>query len=454
MADADLLVVGGGPAGISAALRARELGARVILFERERVGGACLHRGCVPTVDSLELANRRRATQEGPAWGLETSPGTVEMAVARRHRDRVVERLYRGTRAYLEQVGVQLVEGEACLLPGCAVEATIDGRTEKFTGRGVVLAVGAAFALPEVPGVNLAGVWTTDHCLGLDEVPVELVVYGGGFIGVEWAQFYQALGSRVTLLEPGSQLLPGEDPELGEALEFLLAKDGIEVRTGWELARIEAASEGLVIVSRGGQAVATRRFLISDCRRPRTQGLEELGVALQDGAVRTDNRQATTVAGVFAAGDITGGRMLSDFARAQGMVAAENALGFDRRFDPRLIPRVYHTRPEVGAVGLTEAEARSAGLDVVIGRADLGFNARALTLGQELGFAKVVAARPHGRLVGVHILGPLATEAISAATVALKLEALVEDLADLEFGHPTVAEAVTEAAKDALRQLR
>jgi dihydrolipoamide dehydrogenase len=153
MADADLLVVGGGPAGISAALRARELGARVILFERERVGGACLHRGCVPTVDSLELANRRRATQEGPAWGLETSPGTVEMAVARRHRDRVVERLYRGTRAYLEQVGVQLVEGEACLLPGCAVEATIDGRTEKFTGRGVVLAVGAAFALPEVPGV-------------------------------------------------------------------------------------------------------------------------------------------------------------------------------------------------------------------------------------------------------------------------------------------------------------
>jgi len=180
----------------------------------------------------------------------------------------------------------------------------------------------------------------------------------------------------------------------------------------------------------------------------------ELGVALRNGAVLADGRQATTVAGVFAAGDITGGRMLSDSARAQGATAAENALGFDRPFDPRLIPRVYHTRPEVGAVGLTEAEARSAGLDVVVGRADLGFNARALTLGQELGFAKVVAARPHGRLVGVHILGPLATEAVSAAAVALKLEALVEDLADLEFGHPTVTEVLTEAAKDALGQLR
>ncbi len=454
MADADLLVVGGGPAGISAALRARELGAQVILFERERVGGACLHRGCIPTVAGLELANRRRAAREGPAWGLETSPGTVNMALARRRRDELVERLYGGTRAYLGQVGVRLVEGEARLRPGCAVEATVGGRTERFTGRGVVLAAGAAFVLPEVPGVDLPGVWTTDHCLGLDEVPAELAVYGGGFIGIEWAQFYQALGSRVTLLEPGPQLLPGEEPELAEALGFLLAEGGIGVKTGWELARIDAAGEGLVAVGRGGEAVAARRLLISDCRRPRTQWLEELGVALRDGAVLTDGRQATTVAGVFAAGDITGGRMLSDFARAQGAAAAENALGFDRRFDPRLIPRVYHTRPEVGAVGLTEAEARSAGLDVVVGRADLGFNARALTLGQELGFAKVVAARPHGRLVGVHILGPLATEAVSAAAVALKLEALVEDLADLEFGHPTVAEALTEAAKDALGQLR
>ncbi len=449
MADADLLVVGGGPAGVAAALRARELGARVILFERERLGGTCLHRGCVPTVAGLELANRHRTAAEGQAWGLAAAAGSPDLALARRRLDEIVDRVYSGTRFYLEQVGVQVVEGEARLRPGCTVEVM----AERFSGRGVVLAPGAAFVLPEVPGIDLPGVWTTDHCLALAEVPGTLAVYGGGFIGIEWGQFYQAFGSRVTILEPGSQLLPGEDPEVAEALQFLLGETGIGVQTGWELVRLEPAGDGLVAVGRDG-AVRADRFLVSDCRRPRTRDLADLGVEVADGAVRTDGRQATAVPGVFAAGDVTGGRMLSDFARAQGAVAAENALGFDRQFDPRPVPRVYHTRPEVGAVGLTEPEARAAGLDVVVGRADLGFNARALTLGQSLGFAKVIAARPHGRLVGVHIVGPLATEAISAAALALRLEALAEDLAGLDLGHPTVAEVLVEAARDALGQLR
>lgn len=454
MVDADLLVVGGGPAGLAAALRARELGARVVLFERERLGGTCLHRGCVPTVAGLEVANRYRTAREGPAWGLAAPAESPDLAVARRRLDEVVDRVHSGTRFYLEQVGVRVVEGEARPRPGCTVEVeTGSGRPERFAGRGVILAPGAAFVLPEVPGIDRPGVWTTDHCLALAEVPASLAVYGGGFIGIEWAQFYQAFGARVTIVEPGPQLLPGEDPEVAEALEFLLTETGIEVRTGWELVRLESDGSGLVAVGRDG-AVRADRFLVSDCRRPRTGDLADLGVKVVDGAVRTDGRQATTVAGVFAAGDVTGGPMLSDHARAQGAVAAENALGLERRFDPRLVPRVYHTRPEVGAVGLTEPAARAAGLDVVVGRADLGFNARALTLGQSLGFAKVVATRPHGRLVGVSIIGPLATEAVSAAAVALRLEALVEDLAELELGHPTVGEALVEAARDALGQLR
>lgn len=454
MADADLLVVGGGPAGVAAALRARELGASVVLFEPERLGGMCLHRGCVPTVAAVEIANRQRLGTEGTPWGLNLSAGKPDLDLVRRRLDDVVDRIHTGTRSYLEQAGVVRVEGAGRVLPGCAVEAAGGpGRPERFTGRGIVLATGAAFVLPDLPGMDLPGVWTTDHCLALAEVPAELVVYGGGFIGVEWAQFYRAFGSRVIILEPGPQLLPDEDPEVAEALRFLLEQEGIEVRTGRSLTRLEARDGRLAVVDRNSTLLADR-LLVSDCRRPRGAGLESLGVRVRGGAVVTDGRRFTGVPGLFAAGDVTGGRMLSDFARAQGAVAAENALGFDRQFDPRLIPRVYHTRPEVGAVGLTEPEARAAGLDVVVGRADLGLNARALTLGQELGFAKVVAARPHGRLLGVHLLGPLATDAISAAAVALKLEALVEDLADLEFGHPTVAEALTEAAKDALGQLR
>ncbi len=447
MADADILVVGGGPAGVAAALRARELGARVVLFEQERLGGACLHRGCVPTVAGLEVANRWRAAAEGPGWGP-AATGTPDLSLARRRLDEVIDRVHSGTAFYLNQLGVHLVKGQARPLPGCAVEVVAGGaRPERFTGRGVILATGAAFILPEVPGIDLPGVWTTDHCLALSEVPRQLAVYGGGFIGVEWAQFYQAFGSRVTILEPGAQLLPAEDPEVAEALQFVLTETGIEVRTGWKLVRLEAADNGLAAVGRDGTVLADR-FLVSDCRRPRTGEVVGPGLDPENGAVLTDRRQATTLPGVFAAGDVTGGRMLSNFARAQATVAAENALGFDREFDPRPVSRNYHTRPEVGAVGLTEPEARAAG------RADLGFNARALTLGQSLGFAKVVASRPHGRLLGVHLVGPLATEVISTAAVALKLEALVEDLANLDPGHPTVAEALVEAARDALGQLR
>lgn len=455
MADADLLVVGGGPAGVAAALRARELGARVVLFEQERVGGACLHRGCVPTVVGLELANVRRTAREGAAWGLPVPEGSPDFGAARRRLEEVVDRVHSGTAFYLEQVGVQVIKGSARPVPGCAVEVmTGGGRPDRFTGRRVVVATGAAFVLPEIAGIDLPGVWTTDHCLGLAEMPRRLAVYGGGFIGVEWAQFYHAFGAQVSILEPGPQLLPGEDPEIAGALQFLLSESGIEVRTGWELVRLEAAPDNTLAAVGRDEAVLADRFLVSDCRQPRTRDLGALGLGLRGGAVLTDRRQATTVPGVFAAGDVTGGWMLSNFARAQGAVAAENALGFDREFDPRPLPRNYHTRPEVGAVGLTEPEARAAGLDVVVGRADLGLNARALTLGQSLGFAKVVASRPHGRVLGVQLLGPLATEAISAAAVALKLEALVEDLAGLDLGHPTVAEALVEAARDALAQLR
>jgi len=277
MADADLLVVGGGPAGVAAALRARELGASVVLFEPERLGGMCLHRGCVPTVTAVEIANRQRLGAESTPWGLNLSVGKPDLDLVRRRLDDVVDRIHAGTRSYLEQAGIVRVEGPGQVLPGCAVEvAGRPGRPDRFTGRGVVLATGAAFILPDLPGMDLPGVWTTDHCLALAEVPAELVVYGGGFIGVEWAQFYRAFGSRVVIVEPGPQLLPDEDPEVAEALKFLLEQEGIEVRTGRSLTRLEARDGRLAVVDRDSTLMADR-LLVSDCRRPRGAGLESLG---------------------------------------------------------------------------------------------------------------------------------------------------------------------------------
>lgn len=449
--DADLLVIGAGPAGVAAALRARELGASVALVEREQVGGTCLHRGCVPLVTSVELAHRL-AERPGAAAGPASPEG---FAALQRRQTEVVRQLHSGTRLYLEQAGVSLVAAEGRLAgPGTVEVVERSGRRSGLTGRAVLLALGSVFVLPELPGIDLPGVWTSDHALDAGSAPPDLVVYGGGFIGVELAQLFQAFGSRVTLVEPGEQLLPGEDPEIAAVLEFVLAESGIAVQHGWTATRLEAADAGRVAIIGPAVRLEADRFLVADCRRPALAGLPaELGLMVRAGALVVDDRQATSVPGVFAAGDLVGGRMLSHVARAQGIVAAEVALGRDARFDPVVSPRVYHVRPEVAAVGLTEAEAQAAGYQVVVGRAELGYNARALTLGQEIGLAKVVARRADGRILGVHLVGPLATEVIAQAVLALRLEALAEDLASIVPGHPTLAEVLAEAAHEVVGQL-
>jgi dihydrolipoamide dehydrogenase len=445
--DADLLVVGGGAAGVAASLRARELGASVALVEQAHLGGTCLHRGCVPSVTAVEFAAGRLAEHGG---------GPVDFSLLHHRQNNVVKQISTGTRLYLEQSGVTLIEGEGLLVgPGQVVTQDRSGGRTRLAGRAVLLAPGAGFVLPSLTGIDLPGVWTTDHALNADAAPADLLVYGGGFIGVEWAQFFQVFGSRVTLLEPGPMLLPGEDTEIAEVLQYVLAESGIEVVLNAPVEALETVDGGrLVAVGLHGRREA-ERFLVADCRQPLLAGLPlaELGLATHASALVVDAHQATSVSGIYAAGDVAGGRMLSPSARAQGTVAAEAALGLDSHFEPAACPRAYHVRPEVAAVGLTAAEAQGAGYEIVVGRSELSYNARALTLGQELGLAKVIARCPDGKVLGVHLIGPQATELIGQAVLAVRLEALAEDLASIVHGHPTLSETIAEAAQDAVRQL-
>ncbi len=446
--DADLLVLGGGPAGLAAALRAAELGASVTLVEREQPGGACLHRGCVPTVTAVEYGIRCQGNGVGGAGG--------DLLPLHHRQGEIVRQLYAGIRTSLEQAGVTVVEGQGQLVgPGAVEVEQRSGQHARLAGRAVLLAQGASFVLPDMPGIDLPGVWTTDHALNADAVPADVVVYGGNFIGIEWAQFFQAFGSRVTLLEPGPALLPGEDPEIAEVLQFLLSESGVEVLLNAPVSALEDAGGGRIAALSARGLHRAERFLVSDCRQPLLSGLPlaELGLQTRAAALVVDRHQATSTPGVYAAGDLTGGRMLSQFARAQGSTAAQAALGLGSQFDPATCPRVYHVRPEVAAVGLSETEARAAGIGVVVGRSELGYNARALTLGQAVGLAEVVARRPDGKVLGVHLIGPASTELIAQAVLALRLEALAEDLAAVVHGHPTLAETIAEAAQDAVRQL-
>lgn len=451
--DADLIILGGGPAGLAAATRARERGAQVLLVEREHLGGTCLHRGCVPTVASVEMAHLRRQGRDARAWGLGLALEAPDFPTLRQQRDKIIQRLHSTIHFQLEQSGIQVVRGDARVVgPGAVEVEEPAGPNRVLRAPRLILATGSSFVLPAIPGAAEPGVLTTDHALDLDQPPSSLVVIGGNFIGVEWAVFFHTFGSQVTLVEEGPQLLPREDPEIAEALQFVLEEMGVRVRLQFPVQVITTTSQGQKQVqSANGSAEVADKVLISDCRRPFVPA--GVGVRVEGGAVMVSESQQTAQPQVYAAGDVTGGWMLSDFARAQGLVAAENALGGRAVLDARVVPRVYHNPPEVGAVGLTEPEAQAQGIAVVIGRADLGGNARALTLGQPLGLVKVLAQKPHGKLIGVHILGAYATELIAQAALALRLEALAEDLAGMVVGHPTVAEALAEAAQDAARQL-
>ncbi|MDA8195351.1 MAG: NAD(P)/FAD-dependent oxidoreductase [Thermaerobacter sp.] len=452
-ADADLIIVGAGPAGIAAAAEASRLGASAVLIDRELAGGTCLHRGCVPTVATMEIRRHRLDAAQGHRWGIPDAAGAPAWDQIIDARDALVQHLYRGTAHFLGQLRVPYLAGTASLSLAPQPVVLVNGAhgTELKTS-AVLLATGAAFSLPKIPGIEASQVWTTDHALGMLELPGRIIVYGGSFIGVEWAQFFRAMGSQVILLEPGAQLLPGEDADIAEALAFLLTETGIEVRTGWPVSSLESDSPAIWAVG-PGERIRADRFLVADCRRPRGQALLGEAALRDDGAIRTDDRQQSPVAGVLAAGDVTGGRMLSHWARGQGEVAARNALGETAHFDPRGHARVYHCAPEVAAVGLTAAQAAAQGYEVVVGQADLSFNARAVLLDQNQGLVKVVAERRYGKILGVHMLAPMASEIIGQAALAVRLEGLAEDLAAILPGHPTVSEALADAAREVTRQL-
>src|SRR3989304_590518 len=398
--DADLIILGGGPAGLAAAFRARERGARVLLVEREHLGGTCLHRGCIPTVASLEMAHIRRQSREARGWGLGLALEDPDFVSLLAQRDKIIQRLHSTFHYQLEQSEIQVIRGDARLVGNGEVEVEeVAGPKRVLRASRLILATGSAFVLPAIPGVAEPGVLTTDHALSLDRPPQSLIVIGGNFLGVEWAVFFHTFGARVTLVEEDPQLLPREAPEIAEALQFVLEEMGIGVELRFPARAIATTAQGQKLVQgpEGAAELVAERVLISNCRRP----------LVPTGAGPSAPPRAGL--GVQVGG---GGGVAND------------------------------PKPEAQAQG-----------EIVVGRSDFGFNARALTLGQPLGLVKVLAQKPHGKLIGVHILGPHATELIAQAAMALRLEALAEDLAGMTLGHPTLGESLVEAAQDAVRQL-
>ncbi|MEE9202754.1 MAG: dihydrolipoyl dehydrogenase [Dehalococcoidia bacterium] len=438
----NILIIGGGPAGYTAAIRAAQLGAQVTLVEREALGGTCLHRGCIPTKALLHSAHLLTAIRRAEEVGIRTGEASLHLPGLMDYKQKVVGRLHQGLQMLMRQNRVRVVSGTAQLLS--PRRAGVVNTGEEIEADAIILAPGSQPR--HLPAAGGAPVWGSDDALTPPHLPSSLIVVGGGVVGLEFAQLYHRLGARVTVVEALPHILPGEDPEMAGLLAQLLKQEGIDIVTG---AGVEAVGQAgaEITVSLPGRGLRAEAVLVATGREPAVGGLglEVAGVTVEDGRIVVDEAMQTTAPGIFAAGDATGGPMLAHAAMAQGGGAAHTALGHPFTMDYSAVPRCLYTSPELASVGLTEEAARERHGRVKVSRFPLSASSRAQLLDESQGLVKVVAGGDHGEVLGVHILAPGASELIAEAVVAMKLEATATELAEVIHPHPSLSEALGEA---------
>ena len=443
MPQADLVILGGGSGGYACALRAAELGKSVILIDADKLGGTCLHRGCIPTKALLHAAEVADATRESEAFGVNATFEGIDMPQVNKYRDGVVGRLYKGLQGLVKSRGVTLVEGYGRMVG----PKTIEVNGEQYTGENLVLATGSYAR--SLPGLEIGGrIMTSDQALGLDYVPQKVIVLGGGVIGVEFASVWKSFGSDVTIIEGLPHLVPNEDEACSKALERAYKKRGINLSLGVRFASATQDDSGVHVTLEDGKTFDADLLLVAVGRGPKTDGMgyEEQGVAMERGWVLVNERLQTNLPGVYAVGDITPGLQLAHRGFQHGIFVAEEISGLNPMPIPDVnIPRVTYCEPEVASVGLTEAEAiEQHGKDAITSyEYNLGGNGKSQILGTT-GFIKLVQL-VDGPVIGVHMVGSRIGEQIGEAQLIVNWEAHPTDVATLIHAHPTQNEAMGEA---------
>ena len=441
----DIVVLGAGSGGYACALRASQLGLRVALVEKGKLGGTCLHVGCIPTKALLHAAEVADSARESEQFGVNATLEGIDMGGVNKYKDGVVSRLYKGLTGLIKARGITVIEGEARLSGPRTVE--VNGTPYTAT-KAVVLASGSYSK--SLPGLDVDGqkVITSEHALQLDHVPASAVVLGGGVIGCEFASVWKSFGADVTIVEALPHLVPAEDEAVSKQLERAFRKRGIAFRTGTPFESVEHTDNGVRVTVQGGDVIEAEVLLVAVGRGPTTDGLgyDEQGIATDRGFVLTDERLRTNVEGVYAVGDIVPGLQLAHRGFQQGIFVAEDIAGLEPvPIDESTIPRVTYCDPEVASVGLNESVAKERyGADEIESLTyDLGGNGKSQILKTQ-GFVKLVR-RKDGPVVGVHIIGARAGELIGEAQLIYAWEAHPEDVTPLVHAHPTQNEALGEA---------
>lgn len=443
-----IIIIGGGVAGYPAAIKAARMGADVTLIENTFLGGTCLNRGCIPTKSLLHAGEVVQTMKESKIFGIHCKGYTVDFGSVFKRKEAVVQQLRQGVKTLLKAKQIRVVQGTAEFLDTSTVQ--IKDTTEKIKFDKVLIASGSKPGHINIKGCDGPGVLNSDQVLELKTLPKSVAIIGGGVIGVEFAQIFHQLGSKVTILELLENLIPGSDSEIAQTLEQSMVETGIEVVTGAAIKEVKGKKgKNEVIYTKAGnekQVLAEKIFLCVG-RTPDISLLkvENIGLAHENGMVSVNDRMETNVPGVYAAGDVIGGIMLAHTASLEGECAVSNALGKESIINYKVMPSCIYTDPEVASVGLTEEEAKKK-CEIEVGRFPFYASGKALVINRTNGMIKIICEKQFGEVLGVHIIGPRATDMIAEAVLGMTMEVTVEEIAHAVHPHPTLSEAMMETA--------
>ena len=457
----DLIVLGSGPGGYVAAIRASQLGLKTAIVEREALGGICLNWGCIPTKALLRSAEIKHYIDHAAAYGLSAEKVSFDLeAVVKRSRG-VAKQLNQGIGHLMKKNKITVISGEGKLLAANRLAVTKDGKTEEVFAKNIIVATGARAR--ELPHLKADGkrIWTYRHAMTPSEMPSKLLVIGSGAIGIEFASFYRDFGAEVTVVEMLDRILPVEDADISDFMTKALKKQGMDIRTKASVEKLDAKANEVAATIKGADGKSTTEnfshVIIAIGIAPNTEnlGLEALGVKLDRGHIVTDGYGRTNVAGLYAIGDVTGAPWLAHKASHEGVVAAESIAGHKgvHPMNKANIPGCTYSRPQVASVGMTGAKAKEAGHELKVGRFPFQGNGKAIALGEPEGFVKTIFDAKTGELLGAHMVGAEVTELIQGYVIARQLESTESELMHSIFPHPTLSEMMHESVLDAYGQV-